>query len=385
LSGGDDATVIPAFIQANQDPLSAREAARALAKWRQKRPRDTATDPADPAFANAAADEPTGAMLAAADAPRPNSTDAPGEADLSAEAQGAKADAAPPSEDPGETTEADPAEALPPIEPPRSWTKDAKERWASLPRDTQEYLASREQEREREFRRSQNEVAASRKAIEVERETMGQARQHYEAALPALLQSLSEQHAGSFADIKTMADLERLAREDFPRYVQWDAQQKKLAAVQQEFRAAQARHAEEHRARWGEFTRRQDDLFLEKAPEMVDKATAAKLQSAAVEVLRDIGFTEPELAQMWNGQSHLSLRDHRVQLLIRDGVRFREAQQKAKEAIAKPVPNVQRPGVAQSRSAASDANIQALIHRLEQSGSAKDAAALVAARRKASR
>jgi hypothetical protein len=53
---------------------------------------------------------------------------------------------------------------LPPIDPPRSWTKAEKERFQSLPRETQEYLHTREQEREREFRRGQNEAAEQRKA-----------------------------------------------------------------------------------------------------------------------------------------------------------------------------------------------------------------------------
>ena len=76
---------------------------------------------------------------------------------------GAAADDAAPADAqaPGEQTEsAEPeAAAPPPIEPPRSWTKDEKERFQSLPRETQEYLATREQERDREFRRSQNEAA----------------------------------------------------------------------------------------------------------------------------------------------------------------------------------------------------------------------------------
>jgi hypothetical protein len=65
--------------------------------------------------------------------------------------------------------------------------------------------------------------------------------------------------------------------------------------------------------------------------------------------------------------------------------RYREAQRKAKDVVAKPVPPVQRPGVSQPRGAAQDARIQALTKQLEASGSLKDAAALIAARRKAAR
>src|SRR5690349_17771699 len=45
------------------------------------------------------------------------------------------------AEAPGETQEADPA-AWPPIAPPRSWTKDAKAHWQTLPRETQAYVAA---------------------------------------------------------------------------------------------------------------------------------------------------------------------------------------------------------------------------------------------------
>jgi hypothetical protein len=72
-----------------------------------------------------------------------------------------------------------------------------------------------------------------------------------------------------------------------------------------------------------------------------------------------------------------------VQLLIRDATLWREAQAKAKAATARPVPPVQRPGAAPSQGAASEAQIQALSKRLESTGSLRDAAALVRARRTA--
>src|SRR3569623_70308 len=106
------------------------------------------------------------------------------------------------------------AEELPPIEPPRSWTKEEKDRWEALPREAQEEVARIEQSREKEFRRSQNEAADQRKAIEAERTQAEQARKEYEAKLPAIMQALQDVHNSQFADIKTMADVERLAMED---------------------------------------------------------------------------------------------------------------------------------------------------------------------------
>jgi len=296
-----------------------------------------------------------------------------------------EADAAPEqAQAPGETQATEP-EQLPPIEPPRSWTKEEKERFKSYPRELQAYLLEREQERDRELRRSQNEAADQRKAIDAERAKVAQARQHYETALPVLLQSLLQQQAGEFSDIRTIDDIERLARDDWPRYAQWDAQQKKIMAVQQQLQAAQARQTQDLQKRWTTFAEQQDQLFVEKVPEFADRTKATKLQDSAINVLKDRGFTDQELQALHQCRGALSLRDHRLQLLILDAVKFHDAQKAAKEAAAKPVPPVQRPGVAQPPNAAAEHHIQNLKQKLDQSGSLKDAAALVAARRKAAR
>jgi hypothetical protein len=277
---------------------------------------------------------------------------------------------------------------FPPIEPPRSWSKDEKERFKALPRETQEYLAERETERDREIRRTQNEAADKLKGLTAKEQAAEQARLQYEAALPQLLQSLQSQQAGEFADIRTLADVERLAREDWPRYLQWDVAQKKLAAVQQEMLSAQQRQAHEAQQKFSDFARKEDDLFTEKVPDMADPEKAAKLKSAALAHLKELGFEEAELASTWNGQGGISLRDHRMQLLIRDATLWREAQSKAKAATTKPVPPVQRPGVAQSRNTGVAAEIANLSKQLETASGmnqAKIAAKIVALRRTAAR
>jgi hypothetical protein len=80
--------------------------------------------------------------------------------------------------------------------------------------------------------------------------------------------------------------------------------------------------------------------FKDKVPQMSDAAEVAELQSAAMAVLRDHGFEEVELAASWHGQKDFSLRDHRIQLLVRDAILWREAKAKAKAAVAKPLPPV---------------------------------------------
>jgi hypothetical protein len=111
------------------------------------------------------------------------------------------------------------------------------------------------------------------------------------------------------------------------------------------------------------------------------------LQRSAMATLKGLGFEESELIASWNGSKDLSLRDHRMQLLIRDATLWRDAQAKAKAAVTRPVPPVQRPGVAGGTATAREAQLQALNKQLDGAkGSydgAKAAAALLAARRRA--
>jgi hypothetical protein len=139
----------------------------------------------------------------------------------------------------------------------------------------------------------------------------------------------------------------------------------KSAAIQQELSKTQERQTQEQSKQWSDFAKRQDELLLEKVPDLADKVKAPVLQKAAVDLLVDEGFTQDELARMWNGQQSLSIRDARLQKLIVDGVRYREAQAKARTANAKPIPPVQRPGVSQGKAADRDAKIASLSQQLD--------------------
>lgn len=345
--------------------MNVTQAARLLASMSRKKQEEAAA----PAQAEAAAEIDTGSEAAqAADDGASQNTETP--AEQTAESQ------------------AEPEAELPPIEPPRSWKAEEKERFKALPRETQAYLAERETERDRAIRQSQNEAAEKLKGLTAKEQAVEQARQQYEAALPQLLQTLQNQQAGEFSDIKTIQDVERLAREDWPRYLQWDVAQKKIAAVQQEMLSANQRQQQEKQQKFSEFAQRQDDLFKDRVPDMGDPAKAVKLQSAAMSVLKDLGFEEAELASSWNGEKDISLRDHRVQLLIRDATLWREAQQKALTAAKKPVPPVQRPGVATVKNAGAHAEIQNLTKQLETASGMRAqriAAQLIVARRAAAR
>jgi hypothetical protein len=349
----DQEFIVPDTVKGQ---MSVRDAARIMAQQRHARAQE-------PVSQESAAQEPA--------APEPQS--AP------------EADANPPAEDHGETPEAEAAE--PPIEPPVSWSSEAREHWRSLPRETQDYLAQREHERERLLTKTQSEVREQQRTFEAERSKLEQARAQYESALPALVESLQQSIAGEFSDIKTTDDVQRLAREDWARYIAWDASQKKLATVVNEAQAAQQRQMQDLQSRFTAFAKEQDALFMQKAPEFADKDKAASLQRSAINVLKDIGFTEEELARQWAGQEALSLRDHRLQLLIRDGVRYREAQTKIKQMTPKPLPPVQRPGVAPAPGRGVAQQIASIEKQLANTSSqqqgARLAAQLLALRREA--
>ena len=353
--GSDSAPVSVEATPAITAPesFSAEEAANYLTELRKpKQPAESADDPAtaDPKLADEANPEP--------------------------------ADKQPIGEE--EPEAADPeAEELPPIEPPRSWTKDEQERFKSYPRELQAYLSEREQQRDRELRRSQNEAAEHRKAVEAERAQAEQARKEYEAKLPAIMQALQDAQAGAFADIKTVDDVQRLAAEDPLRYLQWQAHQQKLQAVAYEQEQAGKRQQQEHLASWTKFQNDENAKAAELHPELADPEKAKHLREGVVELFRDKGFTETDLNNMAAGATYSPF-DHRWQSILVDALKYREAQKAKPVAVAKPVPPVQRPGVAPPRGAAKTENLQALSAKLDRSGTVDDALEFLSARRKAS-
>jgi hypothetical protein len=350
-AGGSEATSIAiAPAPAGEKPIGTREAARGLAGWRQQRAKQGTAATDEPKPVEATGEAPTNVESGPA---------APESADIAADQEATD------TQQSSTATDAE-AEVKPPaIEPPKSWSKADQELFANLPREAQQRIVARERSRDAELARHQQQAAEQRNMLDADRAGLAEARARYESALPHLLDAMLGQQASAFADIKTLADLERLAREDQPRYLQWDLHTKRVAAIVGELAQAQARQDAERLQQFEAFAKRHDDLFREKVPEMTDPAEVAKLQTEAVALLREHGFDDAELSASWRGQKDISLRDHRLQLVIRDAIRWRDAQAKAKAASAKPLPPVQRPGVSQPKGAAHEAVIQNLNKQLD--------------------
>jgi hypothetical protein len=288
-----------------------------------------------------------------------------------------------PETDPAETTEEAEPEELPPIEPPRSWTKAEKERFASLPRETQEYLHTREQERDREFRRSQNEIAEQRKAIQAERDAAEKAKQQYETQLPALLRELESVNQAQFGDIRTMEDVVKLQAEDPFRFQAWQVHQMRLQATKSEADRAEGQKAQEKQSKRANYELEQNKLLIELVPEMADPKKASELRERAISLLTDdLGLKNDQLSRwMQDDTGHEILSNAGIQKLIADGLKYRDILKAPKAVAAKPVPPVLKPGTAPAKGGVSE-RIQALQKTFERDPSVENATALRLARLK---
>jgi len=351
-AGGEDTTPAPTVIALDADaPASFDSAERAVASLM-------------------AAREKAGIPAESAD-------DATAEEELSDEDNGA-----PPKEATAEDQEADPAEK-PPLELPRSWTKDRAEHWAKLDPDTQEFLLEQDRKASETIRRSQNEIAEDRKAVKAERDAAEQARKDYEARLPALLQTLDGFNQANFADIKTMEDVGKLQAEDPFRFEAWQVHQMRLQAAKQEADRVESQKTQEQQAKRANYEAEQNKLLVELVPEMADQKKAAELRERAVNMLvDDLGLKNDQLSRWYaDDTGHEILSNAGIQKLIADGLKYRDLLNAPKAVAAKPLPPVQRPGVARAPGADKAALVQSLTDKLSNSGSENDAFELLMAKR----
>lgn len=275
------------------------------------------------------------------------------------------------------------AEAETPIDPPRSWTKAEKERFATLPRETQAYLAERESARDTELNRRQQEAAERTRALEAKEQAADQARTQYETAAQNALRVLDSQIASEFADIKTYDDVVKMAAEDPFRAIQFKARQDQLTALHQEVQANEQKRVQGEEERFNTWSKEQDDKFTKQFPEFVDNEKGPKVRQAVTSYLtKEIGVPEAALQKLWNTDL---FRDAMWQRVVYDASRFHAAQQAAKSAVQKPVPQVQRPGTTSTKGERGRADIAALSAALDSAKGERNQIAAAAALRAAKR
>ena len=290
-------------------------------------------------------------------------------------------------ESPQGTTEGD-QEAepeVPAISPPKSWTKDLHDHWNTLDPVLQERIVARDREDQAAIKRAFNEAADERKAIKVEREAAEKARQQYEAQLPALMQSLQDAQQNSFADIRTVNDVEKLQAEDPFRFQAWQVQQMKLQAAHVENERVNREKEQAQQTEWASFVQKENELASEYIPELADKVKGPALTQRAAERLEELGFKRAELDDLASGKQKLSIYDHRIQRLIFSDLKLQDFQNAPKAVAAKPLPPVVRPGTSKPHGNSASERVQTLTEQLSNSGRMDDAVALLTARRNASR
>lgn len=244
---------------------------------------------------------------------------------------GASDDETPTDDDDAEAGEQD-AEAkkkakVPAIDAPVSFSAEEKADFAKLPPATQRAVARRESEREQLLTKRTQETADAKKAAEAAVAATESERQKYAAELVPIIQGMAATFLDEFADIKSPADLQKLANDDPARYSRFAAKRDAINAAQAEVakledakRADQKKWLDNH---LGE----QRKLLVEKWPEMADPEKGKANRDKVVDYLKGSGFTDQDLPMI--------LSDHRAVLLVRDALRARELDTAEAERVRK--------------------------------------------------
>lgn len=236
-----------------------------------------------------------------------------------------------------EKAKREPAE--PAIAPPTSWDAEAQETFKTLPRNVQEFLSSREIERDKGVNQKLEEVAKSRKAVEAAVEQAAQIRNAYEQRLVAHAKHLEATIPDEFKAIKTPADLYEVSKKDPALAARYTAFQQQAASVMNELAQVQHHRQAEAQARHAEFLSKEAEALAKVWPDFVDQTKGPSIRSELTSYAKERGFSDQEV----NG-----LADHRLVMVLKDAIEGRKAiaaLEKAKgKADKAPAAKVARPG-----------------------------------------
>lgn len=249
----------------------------------------------------------------------------------------------------------------PPIPAPHSWDKEAKERFAKLDRDTQEYLVNRENERDKAVSQKLNEAAQTRKQAEEQSSKLAQYAQQFD--------QIAQQAQQRFADRWQNTDWQRLAQEQPAEYVRLKAQHEAdQHAVQQTQIAQQAAEQQAHTV----FMQREAAQLAEVAPDLADPEKGSERKKELGQYLAKQGVTTDQLKWASAGELALAYKAMMYDRLQAQPAHAKSVQQKQAPKAVKPAAEAKtKPRKAQERDAA--------LKRLERSGSRDDAVAAILA------
>lgn len=187
----------------------------------------------------------------------------------------------------------------------------------------------------RGYRREQD-WQEKRRALDAEKAEIAQKSQHYAQQLQYLVPALQQQIAGEFADIKTMADVQTLARENPQRFNEWQAKQLTIQTAQAELERVNRDKETEQKAQWTKRLNEESERLGEKIPEFKDPAKRPVFMDRLKSYLRtEIGYTDAEIDRA---------ADHR-DIVVAEKARLWDEAQKAKaKAKTVDVPTPVKPG-----------------------------------------
>lgn len=208
-------------------------------------------------------------------------------------------------------------------------------------------------------------LAEQRKAVEAERTRIEEAarlRDQYAQRLTIIEQMLTSQPEEDLSQLKetdpigyTMKIAERMERE------------KQLSAIREEQRQIAARQQSEQQEHLRRYVASEADKLKAAIPEMADDVKAEVIRKEIKDYAKSIGWTDQELAQVY---------DHRAVLSLYEGMQFAKLK-KSKPIAAKKVneaPKMLKPGTTGKQTTAEQDEMKKMRAKLAKSGDRRDAA-----------
>lgn len=254
------------------------------------------------------------------------------------------------------------------VDAPASWKTEERELFRSLPPPLQSRIAARERERERAVNEALREAAVHRKSAESGRRAQEAERLAYQQQLGTLVHGMQQQLAADFSDLRTPGDLVALAQKDPGRYAVLRARQDALQQAQMQHQQIQVQMAEQQDAQLQTYAQGEKAALIEKRPDLKDKAKRERFARELKDYAVSVGYS----TEQFDGNlSHVNL------LVLEKAMLYDRARKARAAAEVKPVPRVQTPGTAVTRSErASDSRVSKL-KKLERSGRIEDAVGLL--------
>lgn len=266
-----------------------------------------------------------------------------------------------------------PEPAAPEIPPPQSWSKEDAAEWAKLTPEARAIVARREADRDKAVSKSVQEASELRRQVQAYADETARLAKLGSDSFEAKWQEKAKgpiNWAVAMEQAQTDEEFNQILRSK----AQYDADKAEVeraqkAATEQEQSAYAAFHAE------------QNKLLPDLAPELVGDAPSVKARWESMgKLLFETGFQQEDLKA-------ISAAELRIASLAVDGLKYREAQKKAREK-ASATPNQRLNGKpakslgpsAQQAVPSKARALQGLETRLTQRGSIDDAVNLLVAR-----